>query len=169
MGAPNHLLAGSVLDRATLKVFFSYSHRDERLRDRLDAHLAGLRHMGIIHCWHDRKITAGDHVDEGIDAQLEKADLILLLISADFLNSDYCYRNEMMNALKRHKEGKARVIPVILRPVDWEKSPFAHLMAVPSDGKPITRWTNRDLGFLNVAKEIRRAAEELSATLRPPR
>lgn len=153
-------------EKRALRVVFSYSHKDEKLRDRLDAHLAPLRHMGIIHSWHDRKITAGSHVDEGIDVQFETADLILLLISSDFLNSEYCYRKEMVTALQRHKEGKARVIPVILRPVDWEKSPFAHLMAVPSDGRPITRWTNRDLGFLDAAKEIRRAAEELSATLR---
>jgi DNA-binding response OmpR family regulator len=152
-----------------LKVFFSYSHKDEKLRDRLDAHLSTLRHMGIIHSWHDRKITAGTPVDDGIDAQLEKADLILLLISADFLNSDYCYRKEMEHALERHKSGKARVIPVILRPVDWEKSPFAHLMAVPTDGKPITRWTNRDAGYLSAAKEIRRVAEELSSTIRSRR
>ena len=161
--------ASETPQKRALRVVFSYSHKDEKLRDRLDAHLAPLRHMGIIHSWHDRKITAGSHVDEGIDAQFEKADLILLLISSDFLNSEYCYRKEMVNALQRHAEGKARVIPVILRPVDWEKSPFAHLMAVPSDGRPITRWTNRDLAFLNVAKEIRRAAEELSGTLHSPR
>jgi CheY-like chemotaxis protein len=148
-----------------LKVLFSYSHKDEKMRDRLDAHLAGLRNMGIIHSWHDRKITAGSPFDESIDAQLERADLILLLISADFLNSEYCYRKEMQHALARHKSGKARVIPVILRPVDWEKSPFAHLMAVPLDGKPITRWTNRDAGYLSAAREIRRVAEELSATI----
>ena len=153
------------VESRALKVFFSYSHKDERLRDRLDAHLATLRHMGIIHSWHDRKITAGSPIDQGIDAQLERADLILLLISADFLNSEYCYRKEMKRALERHKSGKARVIPVILRPVDWEKSPFAHLMAVPVDGKPITRWTNRDAGYLSAAKEIRRVAEELSATI----
>jgi DNA-binding response OmpR family regulator len=152
-----------------LKVFFSYSHKDERLRDRLDAHLSTLRHMGIIHSWHDRKITAGTHVDQAIDAQLEKADLILLLISADFLASDYCYRKEMQQALARHGTKEARVIPIILRPVDWEGSPFAHLMAVPADGKPITSFTNRDLGYLSAAKEIRRAAEDLSSNLKPRR
>jgi hypothetical protein len=123
--------------------------------------------MAIIGSWHERKIAAGSDVDEAIDAQLEKADLILLLISADFLNSDYCYRKEMKRALERHRRGETMVIPVILRPVDWEKSPFAHLFAVPRDGKPITRWTNRDAGYLSAAKEIRKAAEELSATLGP--
>ena len=152
-----------------LKVFFSYSHKDENLMSRLNAHLASLRHMGIIHSWHDRKITAGSDLDDAIDAQLEKADLVLLLISADFLNSDYCYKKELKHALEREKEGKVRVVPVILRPVDWERSPFSHLMAVPKDGKPITRWTNRDAGFLSAAREIRRVAEELSATIRSRR
>jgi DNA-binding response OmpR family regulator len=161
--------AEATKDSRALKVFFSYSHKDEKLRDRLDAHLSSLKHMGIIHSWHDRKITAGSHVDNRIDAQLEKADLILLLVSADFFSSEYCYKKEMRQALERHKAGKARVIPVILRPVDWDQSPFAGLMAVPTDGKPITRWTNRDAGYLSAAREIRRVAEELSATVKSRR
>ena len=149
-----------------LKVFFSYSHRDERLRDRLDAHLSSLKHMDLIHSWHDRKIAAGSDFNEAIDRYLDNADLVLLLVSPDFLNSDYCYRKEMKRALERHAVGEAQVVPVILRPVDWEKAPFAHLQAVPKDGRPITRWANRDEGFLDAAKSIRRVAEELSATLR---
>jgi DNA-binding response OmpR family regulator len=148
-----------------LKVFFSYSHRDEKLRDRLDAHLSALKHMDLIHSWHDRKITAGSDFKEAIDRYLDSADLVLLLISPDFLNSEYCYSKEMKRALERHASGQARVVPVILRPVDWEKAPFAHLQAVPKDGRPITRWPNRDEGFLDAAKGIRRAAEELSASL----
>jgi DNA-binding response OmpR family regulator len=148
-----------------LKVFFCYSHHDEKLRDRLDAQLSVLRHMNIIHSWHDRKITAGSDFNETIDKYLNSADLILLLVSPDFLNSDYCYRIEMKRALERHQRSEARVIPVILRPTDWEKTPFAHLQAVPRDAKAITLWPNRDQGFLDAAKRIRQAAEELSATL----
>ena len=149
-----------------LKVFFCYSHRDQKMRDRLDAHLSLLKHMGIIHSWHDRRISAGSDWDATIDKYLSSADVILLLISPDFLNSDYCYRKEMKRALERHKAGAARVIPVILRPVDWDKAPFAPLQAVPTDGKPITRWANRDEGYLSAAKAIRKVAEELSATIR---
>jgi hypothetical protein len=83
------------------------------------------------------------------------------------LNSDYCYRKEMMRALERHDAKECRVIPIILRPVDWETAPFAKLQAVPKNGKPITSFANRDLGYLDAAKAIRRVAEELSATLRP--
>jgi hypothetical protein len=148
-----------------LKVFFCYSHHDERLRDRLDAQLGVLKHMNIVHSWHDRKISAGDDFNKTIDKYLDSADLILLLISPDFLNSEYCYRVEMRRALERHERGEARVIPVILRPADWEKAPFAHLQAVPKDAKAITLWANKDQGFLDAARRIRAIAEELSATL----
>lgn len=148
-----------------LKVFFCYSHRDEKLRDRLDAQLSVLRHMNIIHSWHDRKIGVGSDFNEAIDRYLTSADMILLLVSPDFLNSEYCYRVEMKQAMERHQRGEARVIPVILRPADWQMAPFAHLQAAPRDGRPITTWPNRDEGFLDAAKRIRQAAEELSATL----
>src|SRR5205814_513347 len=97
-------------------LFFSYSHKDEDLRDQLEVHLAMLKHDGIIESWHDRKIPAGDELDTSIDAKLDEADVILLLVSPDFLASRYCYEREMARAMQRHAEGSARVIPVILRP-----------------------------------------------------
>lgn len=138
-------------------VFFSYSHKDEALRDQLEVHLSALKRDGTITTWHDRRITAGDPLGQRIDEQLEHADLILLLVSPDFLNSDYCHDVEMQRALARHAEGSARVIPVILRPCDWQHSPFAHLLAAPTDGKPITRWPDMDEAFLDVVRQIRAA------------
>lgn len=138
-------------------VFFSYSHHDEALRDQLEVHLSALKRDGTIATWHDRRITAGDPLGQRIDEQLEHADLILLLVSPDFLASDYCHEVEMQRALARHAEGSARVIPVILRPCDWEHSPFSHLLAAPTDGKPITRWPDRDEAFLDVVRQIRAA------------
>jgi DNA-binding response OmpR family regulator len=158
--------ASEVPTTRALKVFFCYSHHDERMCDRLDAQLSTLRRMGIIHSWHDKKIMAGSEWEEAIDQYLTSADLILLLISPDFINSDYCYRKEMGTALKRHSRGEARVIPVILRPADWESTPFSKLQVVPKDGKPISLWRNRDDGYLNAALAIRSVAEELSATIR---
>lgn len=87
-------------------VFFSYSHKDEALRDRLEVHLTMLKREGIIETWHDRRITAGDEFAGVIDARLESADLILLLVSADFLNSNYCFDVEMKRALERHAQAK---------------------------------------------------------------
>ena len=138
-------------------VFFSYSHKDEALRDQLEVHLSALKRDGAIATWHDRRITAGDPLGQRIDEQLEHADLILLLVSPDFLASDYCHEVEMQRALARHAEGSARVIPVILRPCDWQHSPFAHLLAAPTDGKPITRWPDQDEAFLDVVRQIRAA------------
>ena len=138
-------------------VFFSYSHKDEALRDRLEVHLASLRRSGAISTWHDRRITAGDPLGQKIDENLERADIILLLISPDFLASDYCHDMEMQRALQRHAQGSARVIPVILKPCDWQHSPFSGLLAAPTDGKPITRWPDEDEAFLDVVSQIRAA------------
>src|ERR1044072_2186300 len=96
--------------------FFSYSHRDEALRDELEVHLATLKRQGLIEAWHDRRITAGDDFAGVISEHLERADIILLLVSPYFLNSNYCYDVEMTRALERHREKTARVIPVILQP-----------------------------------------------------
>ena len=149
------------------RVFFSYAHEDEVLRDRLEKHLALLRRQGAIETWHDRRIGPGDAFAAEIDAALETSDVVLLLVSADFLASDYCHDIEMRRALERHEQGLARVIPVILRPCDWHSSEFGHLNAVPRDGKPITKHADLDDGFVQVAKAIRSVVQE-SSTLGAP-
>ncbi|HSU31319.1 MAG TPA: toll/interleukin-1 receptor domain-containing protein [Bryobacteraceae bacterium] len=136
-------------------VFFSYSHKDESLRDELEVHLSLLKRQGVISVWHDRRLGAGNELNAGISRELERADIILLLVSPDFLASDYCYSVERTRALERHDKGEARVIPVILRPCDWHHAPFGKLLALPRDGKPVTRWTDRDEAFLNVINAIR--------------
>ena len=139
-------------------VFFSYSHKDEALRDELEVHLAMLKREGSISAWHDRKILAGDELNGQIHARLNDAQVILLLVSPDFLNSAYCHDVEMIRAMELHVEGRARVIPIILRPSDWQASaPFAKLLAVPTDGKPITKWPDRDEAWLNVVQQLRAA------------
>jgi len=142
-------------------LFFSYSHRDETLRDELEIHLAMLKRQGVITAWHDQRIGAGKEFGKEIDHYLEKAEIILLLVSPDFLASDYCYDLEMARALDRHRNGEARVIPVILRPCDWHSAPFAKLLAVPKDGKPLTTYPNQDDAFLEIAGAIRSAANEV--------
>src|SRR5262249_33791208 len=117
----------------SVEVSFSYSHRHEALRDQLADHLSVLRRNGVINAWHDRRITAGDEWRSQIDAHLESADIILLLVSASFLASDYCYDIEMKRALEHCNAGAARVIPIILRPVDWHGGPYAKLQALPRD------------------------------------
>lgn len=144
-----------------LEIFFSYSHRDERMRSRLEAHLSSLKRGRLISGWHDRKIKPGIEWKGQIDAHLDSSQIILLLISADFLASDYCYDVEVDRAMARHDAGEARVIPIILRPCDWPWSRFGKLQALPRDGKPVSDWSTHDKAFNEVARGIRRVVEEL--------
>lgn len=148
-------------------LFYSYSHEDEQLRDELEKHLMVLKRRGIITDWYDRDIRAGDEWNREIDGHLNTADIILLLISADFLASDYCYSIELTHALQRQANGSARVIPIILRPVDWSGAPFGKLQALPTNAQPITLWANRDQAFENVAKGIRAMIEQPRHKARP--
>ena len=145
-----------------LEIFFSYSHRDEKLRSRLEAHLSSLKRECLISGWHDRKIKPGTEWKGQIDTHLDSAQIILLLISADFLASDYCYDVEMDRAMARHDAGEPRVIPIILRPCDWPWSRFGKLQALPRDGKPVSDWATHDKAFNEVARGIRRVVEELA-------
>lgn len=124
-------------------------------------HLSILKRQGVIRDWHDRQITAGTEWEGQIDEHLNSAQVILLLISPDFIASDYCYDIELVRAMERHENKTARVIPVILRPVDWKGAPFGKLQSLPKDAKPITSWTNQDEAFLNVAQGIRQAIEQI--------
>lgn len=144
------------------RVFFSYSHDDEQHRSQLEKHLALLRRQGLIETWHDRNILAGGELDVHIDQEINRADIILLLVSSSFISSAYCYSREMARAMERHEAGEARVVPVIVRDCDWHTAPFGKLKAVPTDGKPIVSWTNFDAAYTDVAKEIRRIVEPFS-------
>ena len=145
-----------------IELFYSYAHEDELLLGELIKHLSILKRQGVIREWHDRKITAGTEWKGQIDRHLDSAGVILLLVSSDFLASDYCYDVELKRALERHDKRQARVIPVILRPVHgWQDAPFGKLQAAPTDGRAITSWTNRDEAFADVARHIRSALEGL--------
>ncbi len=146
-----------------IEVFYSYSHKDEELRDELEKHLSILKRQGIITGWHDRRITAGREWEGDIDEHLDSAQIILLLISSDFLASDYCYDAEMNRAMERRESGDAWVVPIILRSCDWSGAPFAKLQALPKDAKPVTAWPNRDEVFKDIAIGIRRVVESLRA------
>jgi hypothetical protein len=111
----------------------------------------------------NRVIAPGEHLYDEIDTHLEVAKIVLLLVSSDFIASDYCYAEEMRRALLRHERGLARVIPIIVRPVDWKGAPFASLKMLPKDGKAATSWSNRDEAFRDIAVGIRTAIEELLA------
>ena len=144
-----------------MRLFYVYSHRDEALRDQLETHLLLLKRQGFLDGWHDRRIAPGTEWMAELETQLAMSEMILLLVSADFLASDFCYTKELAHALERHRYGTARVVPVILRECDWENAPFAKLQALPKDGHPITSWENRDAAWTNVARGVRAVVEEL--------
>ncbi len=150
-----------------IEIYMVYSHKDELLRDQLEEHLAVLKRQGLISSWHDRRISTGQEWAGKIDIYLERAKLILLLISADFVASDYCYDVEMKRAMERHETGDALIIPIILRPVDWGGAPFAKLQALPKDARPITSWANRDEAFFDVVQGIRKVVERIRSQDRP--
>ncbi len=145
-----------------IRLFISYSHKDETLREKLGDHLAALQREGVIDLWHDRKITAGQEWAGAIDDNLEAADIILCLVSAGFLNSPFCTDKELSRALERHRSGEACVIPVILRPADWQHTLLASLQALPGNAKPVTKWSNQDEAFVSVANGIREVAKKLA-------
>jgi len=151
-----------VIERETsVEVFCSYSHRDEELRKEFQAHVALMRRKNLIRVWHDRRILAGSDWAGEIDSHLNSADLITLFVSADFLNSNYCYEKELARAMERHQQGKTLVVPVIVRACDWEDAPFGGLQAIPADGKAITSWTNRDEAWTQVTKHLKLCVAEL--------
>ncbi len=151
-----------------IEVFFSYSHEDEAFCKELIKHLGVMKRLGQIDDWYDRNISAGTEWKQEIDRHLELATVILLLVSVDFIESDYCYEIELKRAMERHDNGEARVIPVILRPTDnWQKTPFGKLAAIPTDGKPISTWSDRDEAFAHVARQIRLAVESILQQRQP--
>jgi hypothetical protein len=148
-------------DAHSVELFYSYAHEDEPLREALEAHLSVLRRERVITAWHDRMIEPGSDWDGRIDEHINSAGIILLLVSADFINSSYCFDVEARRALDRHEAGEARVVPVILRPCDWQETPIRRLQALPRGGKPITTWANMDEALCDVARGIRKVVREL--------
>ncbi|NJL41041.1 MAG: toll/interleukin-1 receptor domain-containing protein [Leptolyngbyaceae cyanobacterium SM1_4_3] len=150
-----------------IAIFFSYAHEDEALRDELAKHLRTLERQGIIQAWHDRKIVPGSEWRSEIEQQLNAAQIILLLISPDFMNSDFCWSVELERAIERHNAQEACVIPIILRSVDWQDSPFGRLQALPKDANPVTKWSDRDEAFSNIAQGIKMAVKTLKENALP--
>jgi hypothetical protein len=152
-------------EQKAIRIFCCYAHEDEQLLDKLKIHLKPQERQGLIQIWYDRNILAGAQWEQAIEEQLNTAQIILLLVSPDFIASDYCYTKEMQRVLERHEHGEVRAIPIILRPTDWRITPLKKLQALPKDGKPITTWDNRDNAYLDAATGIRNV---VATFLAPP-
>lgn len=148
----------------SLKLFYSYAHTDEALRNELKKHLSVLKRQGLISEWHDRKITAGKDWEGEIDKNLKDSQMVLLLISPDFMDSDYCHDVELKEAMRMHESGEARVVPIFLRSCLWKGSLFGKLQGFPKDAKFVTSWSNQDEAFTDIATNLREAILEMTAT-----
>lgn len=148
-------------DGSALRVFLSYSHNDEAIKDELVKHLSPLKRLSLIEEWHDRQLKAGEEWDKSISKNLESADIILLLVSIDFVNSAYCYDIELDKALELHDQKRAVVVPIILRNCLWQHTPFAKIQALPRDAKAVNSWADRDEALANVAEGIKAVADTL--------
>lgn len=142
-----------------LKVFISYSHKDKRMKDKLIAHLNSLIRQKYISLWYDNMILPGKKIDTEIIEALRSSQIVLLLLSADYLASDYCYHEEMEEALKLRREKKTAVIPIMLREVDLKGTPIDNLLSLPEDRKAVAQFRNEDMAFKNIAEGIRKVAE----------
>jgi hypothetical protein len=147
--------------KKTVKVFISYSHKDADLLTQLHEHLSSLRRQGLLDAWTDREIQAGGVIDQQVEAQLDKADLYLLLVSSAFIQSDYCFQKEFLHACKRQEAGKAIIVPIIVRECDWKIPELQRFKALPEDGKAVKsrHWHDSDEAFANVAKGLRALLE----------
>lgn len=144
-------------------IFTSYAHEDEPLKNEMDKYLKVLKRSGKIDTWNDRALIAGQEWDKTIMEELNKANIILLLVSVDFNASDFIWDKELVEAMRRHEQGTAFVVPVILRNCKWTDMPYAKLQALPLNAKPITEYSNRDQAFTEVATGIERLVDYILA------
>ena len=141
-----------------LKVFISYSHKDEEIKNELDNHLVGLSRSELIDVWNDRQLIAGEEWDETIIEELKAADIIILLVSVNFLNSKYIWEKEVAIAMERHKAKTARVIPVIASSCDFGDMSFARIQGLPKNATPIDSFPaggERARVYTEIAKSIK--------------
>src|SRR6266699_1888676 len=154
----------SLQNNDLVEIFYSYASQDDEFQQQLEKHLWNLKRQGKIAGWCKRNINAGQVVEDEISSYLNRAHIILLLISSDFIASDECWNKEMERALERQKTEKTLVIPILLRPTDYQDAPFSNLPALPRNGKPVTSWADYDEAFASIAQDIHLLAEGFEET-----
>ena len=151
------------MDIRQLRVFIAYSREDNDHRIRLEKHLSPLKRSAEISTWYDGEIELGKDWETEIRNALNLSDVILLLISPDFIHSDYCYDIEMKRALERHEAGEATVVPILVRHCAWEDTPFAKLQLLPRNGQPLYSGNLPavDEAFSQVSKELKSLVQNI--------
>jgi hypothetical protein len=152
--------------QAGARIFISYAHADEDLKKELDKYLKVLKRSSKVQVWNDRELIGGQEWDQTIMSELDKANIILLLISVDFNASDFIWEKELASAMKRHEEGTAHVVPIILRRCEWRSMPYAKLQALPRNATPVTEYPNRDAAFTEIAVGIEKLVDHVNAKIK---
>lgn len=159
---------GVVTDLATrelapfeVRLFYSYAADDESFRTKLEGHLAVVRRLGLLRTWSQLEVQPGDAESQTVDEALADADVVLLLVSSDYLSSDGCDQ-QVHKALRHHHEGRCQVVPILLRPVQYDLAPFSELPCLPAEKRPISLWEEEDLAWQEVAEGIQRVVEEIA-------
>jgi len=147
------------------RIFISYAHEDEDLKGELDKHLKVLKRSSKVDVWSDRQLVAGEEWDDSIMSELRRADIILLLISVDFNASDFIWDKELAVAMERHREGTARVVPIIIRKCSWDGLPYAALQALPRHARPVTDYPDRDVAYTEIAEGIEQLVDQVNDRL----
>ncbi len=147
----------------TINIFIAYSREDAEILKKLRTNLKVLERTQNVNVWYDGEIEAGSDWEKSIKTHLYTADIILLLVTENFIASDYCYDVEMKEALSLHDQDKVRSIPIIAKECLWQDTPFARLQALPEDGKALTSsdWSNPNRPYLNVVEELRSICQDI--------
>ena len=135
-------------------VFVSYAHEDAAYLTEFKKHAVMLKRSGLVSMWHDAFIPPGGNIDTSVQSKLQSSNVIVLLVSSDFLDSFWCYDIELDNALDRRARGEAAVIPVILRPCNWPETPLKNIRVLPREARPISLWEDRDSAWLDVVEQL---------------
>ncbi len=146
-----------------VKIFISYAHKDEIYKDKLVTSIANLKRQGYVSAWEDRQIPIGGEWDKHIKTELNDADVILMLISMDFIASEYCFDVEVAKAIERHNnpDDNARVVPIIIRPADWQDTAFARLQALPKGALPVSKWDDEDEAYLDIVNQLKKLIKDM--------
>lgn len=148
-------VGGASAKHRPVSLLYVYASVDISFYNQIEKHLSQLKRQGFLSTWSVDKILAGANRDVEFEKHFSVAQVILLLLSSDFIASEHCY-NILMYALQKQVEGLVYVIPLLIHPFDWENSPLSALQVLPKNGNPVAKWRNRDEAFTLITQEIRK-------------
>lgn len=150
-----------------LKVFISYCHADKKFMTEIERELAPLVRNDKIEIWHDKKMLVGSHIDRAIDSEIDSADILIFILSRDFLASEYCVSEELKKGIARASKGEACLIGVVARPCNWKDVFPSRMLALPENARAISTWPNRDEAWTSIGKGLSERIADLQSRPKP--